>query len=169
MDPIGIAGGLNVYGFANGDPINFSDPFGLSACPPGQVDAGDDYCVVMLTFPGIGPGGRGLVAWARSLPAAGRRAETLVRHSRNLRGYLQHLTPRDLSGAATELRGAQSGGQHLQEVREAVSGLRQFVNVMKQAMSNPDLTRGELAAYSRMLGIASRALDRAEDALRIVP
>lgn len=30
-DPIGIAGGLNVYGYANGDPINFSDPFGL--CP----------------------------------------------------------------------------------------------------------------------------------------
>jgi RHS repeat-associated protein len=31
-DPIGLAGGLNLYGFANGDPINFSDPFGL--CPP---------------------------------------------------------------------------------------------------------------------------------------
>ncbi len=30
-DPIGIAGGLNLYGFAGGDPINFSDPFGL--CP----------------------------------------------------------------------------------------------------------------------------------------
>jgi RHS repeat-associated protein len=30
-DPIGLAGGLNVYGFANGDPVNFSDPFGL--CP----------------------------------------------------------------------------------------------------------------------------------------
>jgi RHS repeat-associated protein len=30
-DPIGIAGGLNAYGFANGDPVNFSDPFGL--CP----------------------------------------------------------------------------------------------------------------------------------------
>lgn len=35
MDPIGIAGGANVYGFANGDPVNFSDPFGL--CP-------DDDC-----------------------------------------------------------------------------------------------------------------------------
>ena len=31
-DPVGLAGGLNLYGFANGDPVNFSDPFGL--CPP---------------------------------------------------------------------------------------------------------------------------------------
>lgn len=30
-DPIGLVGGLNVYGFAAGDPINYSDPFGL--CP----------------------------------------------------------------------------------------------------------------------------------------
>jgi RHS repeat-associated protein len=31
-DPIGLAGGLNAYGFASGDPVNYSDPFGL--CPP---------------------------------------------------------------------------------------------------------------------------------------
>jgi RHS repeat-associated protein len=31
-DPIGLAGGLNAYGFAAGDPVNYSDPFGL--CPP---------------------------------------------------------------------------------------------------------------------------------------
>ena len=30
-DPIGLAGGLNLYGYANGDPVNFSDPFGT--CP----------------------------------------------------------------------------------------------------------------------------------------
>jgi len=29
--PIGLAGGLNLYGFATGDPVNFSDPFGLCA------------------------------------------------------------------------------------------------------------------------------------------
>jgi RHS repeat-associated protein len=33
-DPIGLAGGLNLYGFAGGDPVNFSDPFGLMSCPP---------------------------------------------------------------------------------------------------------------------------------------
>jgi RHS repeat-associated protein len=30
-DPIGLAGGLNSYGFANGDPVSYSDPYGL--CP----------------------------------------------------------------------------------------------------------------------------------------
>lgn len=30
-DPIGIAGGANAFGFANGDPVNHGDPFGL--CP----------------------------------------------------------------------------------------------------------------------------------------
>lgn len=31
-DPIGLAGGISLYGFAAGDPVNFADPFGL--CPP---------------------------------------------------------------------------------------------------------------------------------------
>lgn len=47
MDPIGLAGGLNLYGFAGGDPVNFSDPFGLDChdaqgnrvpCPPLRGD-----------------------------------------------------------------------------------------------------------------------------------
>jgi RHS repeat-associated protein len=33
-DPIGVAGGMNLYGFAGGDPVNSSDPFGLMSCPP---------------------------------------------------------------------------------------------------------------------------------------
>jgi len=40
-DPIGIAGGLNAYGFTDGDPVNFSDPFGLSPCPPNCDDNTD--------------------------------------------------------------------------------------------------------------------------------
>ena len=30
QDPIGFAGGINLYGYAGGDPVNFSDPFGLN-------------------------------------------------------------------------------------------------------------------------------------------
>jgi RHS repeat-associated protein len=41
-DPIGLAGGLNSYGFAAGDPVSCSDPYGLCAVrggsgPLGQV------------------------------------------------------------------------------------------------------------------------------------
>ena len=28
-DPLGLGGGLNAYGFAGGDPVNYTDPFGL--------------------------------------------------------------------------------------------------------------------------------------------
>ena len=35
-DPIGLAGGLNLYGYAGGDPVNFSDPFGLCKRPNGR-------------------------------------------------------------------------------------------------------------------------------------
>ena len=34
-DPVGVGGGMNLYGFANGDAINYSDPFGL--CPKGET------------------------------------------------------------------------------------------------------------------------------------
>ena len=33
-DPIGLAGGVNVYGFAEGDPVTYSDPLGLDCAGP---------------------------------------------------------------------------------------------------------------------------------------
>jgi RHS repeat-associated protein len=45
-DPLGIAGGVNQYGFTNGDPVNFSDPFGLCRGPS------DIWCVGE-TKPGV--------------------------------------------------------------------------------------------------------------------
>jgi RHS repeat-associated protein len=41
-DPIGLAGGINVYGFANADPVSYSDPLGLSPCPELPCRSEDD-------------------------------------------------------------------------------------------------------------------------------
>ena len=66
-DPIGLAGGMNLYGFASGDAVNFSDPLGL--CPNE-----DSNCLaIRAAYEGIGAaagfwfgGGPGVLATVTS-------------------------------------------------------------------------------------------------------
>jgi len=47
-DPMGLGGGLNVYGFVGGDPVNESDPFGLCKNAKGE-EGSDEECRKQLT------------------------------------------------------------------------------------------------------------------------
>lgn len=66
-DPIGLAGGLNLYGYAGGDPVNFSDPFGL--CPnPMARGLGSLQCA-MQDILGAIKAGPGMLARAITTPS----------------------------------------------------------------------------------------------------
>ncbi|MCU0649591.1 MAG: putative toxin [Gemmatimonadaceae bacterium] len=99
-DPIGLAGGLNLYGFAKGDPVNYSDPFGLSDCPRGADQAKCfaetlgrmltpwkgplEYFGAFATLPvagGMGMGGRGATSLGMAM---GRSSATSTAHARAL-------------------------------------------------------------------------------------
>jgi RHS repeat-associated protein len=62
-DPIGIAGGLNTYGFAGGDPVSYSDPYGLSAqrCPPACPIPGAGPAPLPLPTPEMAEGTGNLI------------------------------------------------------------------------------------------------------------
>ena len=44
-DPIGVAGGMSLYAFGGGDPVNYSDPSGLAPCSEATISAGGWHSV----------------------------------------------------------------------------------------------------------------------------
>ena len=77
----------------------------------------------------------------------------------------RHLDRRHLSIAARELRGFESGYDHVTEVREAAAGLRNVIQRINGILGNPNVDPAVRKQAEELLGQASKALDRAEDAL----
>ncbi|HTD62983.1 MAG TPA: RHS repeat-associated core domain-containing protein [Gemmatimonadaceae bacterium] len=67
-DPAGLAGGLNAYGFGSGDPINFSDPFGLCPGENNNLPCAFTWGVKGLVLGFIGGAGTGALLGAPTGP-----------------------------------------------------------------------------------------------------
>jgi RHS repeat-associated protein len=62
-DPIGFAGGLNLFAYCDNDPVNVVDPEGLYGIWVGGVHLGDDHPWLVFDAPGVRTGlGTGLAA-----------------------------------------------------------------------------------------------------------
>ena len=71
-DPSGIAGGLNVYGFAGGDPVSYSDPYGLCpVTPEDPVPCSLKYAAVGTVLGAAGGAVLGAGAGTLALPGGG--------------------------------------------------------------------------------------------------
>jgi hypothetical protein len=55
-DPIGLAGGLNSYGFAAGDPVSYHDPYGLNPLVLCMTPVGAPICIKIGTGTVAGAG-----------------------------------------------------------------------------------------------------------------
>jgi RHS repeat-associated protein len=122
-DPIGLAGGLNAYNYADGDPVNFEDPFGL--CPqwltgrpcsggvdlgasfiPG-VSSGIDAATVLtgenpLTGEQVGLVGRGIALAGLITPASGGQIRAASKFVSDAAGALASRIGKNSVTVATE-------------------------------------------------------------------
>lgn len=125
--PIGLAGGLNLYGYANGDPVHFSDPFGL--CPS---------CIGALGGALLGGGGRAVYHYLNDRPLSDGLLEWTVGGAvagATLGVGYSALAARGATAAAAASGAGAAGGAAFQNG----SRIQQLVETSKGSFESPRL------------------------------
>jgi RHS repeat-associated protein len=151
QDPIGLAGGLNSYGFAAGDPVSYSDPYGLCpwclACAAGALsDVAIGYGVSRAVGARYSP--RDVIAGVAAGCAGGMIGQVAAaRHLRHLR-HARHI---DEAAEAARIAGIASRARSpllqvqsaAREVGELGLGQGQGMEVLKQSITRMGLEYGD--------------------------
>jgi hypothetical protein len=90
----------------------------------------------------------------------------LTRLGLKLENQLSKINLTHLQGALSEMRGIETGYDHVTEVQEGMGGIRNTIRSLNRILSDERLSTEERRAAQRMLSNASRRLDAAEDYLR---
>lgn len=171
-----MAGGLNVYGFAGGDPVNFSDPFGL--CVPTwlcnawakyqswrseQIQKGEEWKrahgnpqLVEAVVP----------SWSGGPANLERSAATLARQAKRFANAVKALDKGHRAIAAREAAGEVTGWDHVTEVTSSMNAMRRIIRSMSGYLKNPNLTAEMRAGGEQLLQNAQDALARAEQVMK---
>jgi uncharacterized protein RhaS with RHS repeats len=155
-DPIGLAGGMNLYGFGDGDPVNFSDPFGL--CPWIPI-----VCPVVAGA---------VVAAPRLAPtverATSRAVSTISQIARQRANILRELGRHNHLQAARLERTQRlsTGSDHSDEISHFANGLRESVEKLKSIVGNQNVTNEVKRDAQEMISRTSKLLDDIKHALR---
>jgi RHS repeat-associated protein len=142
-DPIWIAGGLNSYGFAAGDPVSYDDPYGL--CPPSPCADSPENAPTGLIAQGRALWG-GVRLLASNLPIIGdgNDAGTLLSGHDVLANENVGIAGR--VGAGIGLVSPVGGGKIVRTIGEAAQDLAQAIGRNSVSIRTPNgLRRIDLA------------------------
>jgi uncharacterized protein RhaS with RHS repeats len=171
-DPIGLAGGLNLYGFANSNPLSYSDPFGLCpTCRIIQIAERLEQKAPAIEAEGLRLGQVAASYGPRFTSFYSNLAQTIGARLNNLVGHVterEHLsfTSLENQGKSSALKATGEAFDHVRETVETMNGVRNLLPRIQSALAD-SRAKGQLREqFQQLMSRASKSLDAMERALR---
>lgn len=186
-DPLGFSGihSFNRYAYANNNPFKYTDPDGKQAVGnfhnglrdgralvdgtlspeelQNRAEGELQFLVAVAPIPMIK--GAQLINAAAKLKAATHLANVLTSAQKARMKTIKNIIHRnarkhDFEGAAKELKGIQTGFDHIKEMKQSVVGLTKSLKALRDSLKNPNLDSAARNAIQNSVNNGQRALDK---------